>query len=254
MRREGPLGTSTMIATVTNPALSTPGTIIASLVLTPLLEVVLLVAVTASVGSDDLRDTAYAGLVLAFGLTVLTGTVEQVTRDRRLGVLQDIVGFGLFRPVYWFGKMLVPVVLGVLPAALGSLAVFGLDPRHDPAALGRTLVLICLAALAGGLLGSAASVASLALSDPYLVSNVAQSALLITAGVVLPVALYPGWLAALSRALPFTALVEAVRSPGLGGQLAQETTVTLVWCVIGLVAGRLATRAVRSGRRSFDVW
>ncbi|GHS90152.1 hypothetical protein AGMMS50218_17730 [Actinomycetota bacterium] len=255
MRSDGPWATSIRVAAMSNPALANTATAVTSLVLIPLFEVLLLVSVTASIGSSDIRDTAYAGIVLAFGLAVLTGTVEQVTRDRRLGVLQDVVGFGLANPAYWGGKLVVPVALGVVPATISSVVVFALDSAHDTDALARTLLLIPLAALSGGLVGLTASIASIALSDPYVVSNSAHSVLLVTAGVVLPLSLYPEWLAVPATALPFTAAVEAARTDGAVWPLVlREIAVSAAWFSLSALIGRRVLATLRSGRRSQEVW
>lgn len=254
-RADGRWATSVTVAAVSNPALSSTATAVTSLVLTPLLEVALLVAVTASVGSADIRDTAYAGVLLAFGLTVLTGTVEQVTRDRRLGVVHEIVGYGIANPVYWGGKLVVPVVLGIVPALAGAAVVFWLDGAHDTHALVRVLLLIPLAALSGGLVGLTAAVGSLAMSDPYVISNGAHSVLLVTAGVVLPLSLYPGWLQWVALVLPFTAAVEAVRADGAVAPLVlREISVSLLWFATSVLIARRVLAALRSGRRSEEVW
>ncbi len=255
MRTDGRWATSVTVAAVSNPALTNTATAVTSLVLTPLLEVLLLVAVSASVGSSDLRDTAYAGILVAFGLTVLTGAVEQVTRDRRLGVLQEVIGHGLTNAPYWAGKLVVPVTLGVVPALAGAAVVFWLDPSHDAQALERVLLLIPLAALSGGLVGLTAAIASLARTDPYIVSNSAHGVLLITAGVVLPLSLYPQWLAWVALALPFTAAVEAVRAEsGVALLVLREIGVALAWFSISLLIGRRVLAALRSGRRTEEVW
>lgn len=255
MRVDGRWATSITVAAVSNPALANAVTAVTSLILTPLLEVLLLVAVSASVGSPELRDTAYAGILLAFGLTVLTGAVEQVTRDRRLGVVQEVVGYGILNPTYWGGKLAVPVVLGIVPALAGAGVVFWLDDAHDVDALVRVLLLVPVAAVAGGLVGLTAAVASLALSDPYVIANSAHSVLLITAGVVLPLGLYPGWLAWIAHAMPFTAAIEAVRADGSVVPLVlRELGVSLAWFGAGVVVGRRVLAALRSGRRTEEVW
>ncbi len=255
MRTDGRWATSVTVTAVSNPALTNPATAVTSLVLTPLLEVMLLVAVSASVGSSDLRDTAYAGILLAFGLTVLTGAVEQVTRDRRLGVVQEVIGHGLTNAPYWAGKLVVPVTLGIAPAVASAAVVFWLDPTHDTQTLGRVLLLVPLAAVAGGLVGMTAAIASLALTDPYIVSNSAHGVLLITAGVVLPLSLYPEWLEWVALALPFTAAVEAVRADsGIAMLALRELAVAVAWFSISLLIGRRVLAALRSGRRTEEVW
>ena len=293
--RPGRYATALRIAMTSDTGLANPGTAVTSLLLTPVLQVLLLVAVTASlsgvVGSAaigsaaigtaatgsqagsalgpgagatsaslaalQLRDTAYAGIVVAFGLAVLAGAVGQVTMDRRLGVLQDVLSHGMWNPAYWMSKVAVPALLGIGPAVASAAVVFWLDGSGDSQMLVRVLVAIGLAAVTGSLVGVAASVASLVLSDPYVISNIAHAVLLITSGVVLPLSLYPGWLAWIARALPLTAVVESLRAASSSlapWLLVQELAVGLAWLGLSMMlAGRVMSQ-VRTGRKTADVW
>jgi ABC-2 type transport system permease protein len=253
---DGRLATSIRVTVASTRALGCVPTAVTSLVLTPLLEVLLLVAVSASVGSPDLRTTAYAGIVLSLGLTVLGGTVDQVSLDRRIGVLQEVVAFGLGDLAYWVGKVVVPLVLGTVPAVAGVAAVLALDPAHATGPFLRTLGLLPVSALAGGLVGLTAAIASLPLSDPYALSGWARSVLVVTSGVVLPLSAYPCWLAVGAQVLPFTAVVEATRTGGpVWPWVLRELLVASAWCGVSLVIGRRVMIAVRSGRRpAMDVW
>jgi len=247
--------TALQIALVSNDALTSVPTAITSMVLTPLMEALLLVAVLASVGVPDIRDAAYASIVLSFGRAVLGGTVGEVSHDRQIGVAQEIVGYRLWNPAYWFGKLVPLLLLGIVPAVLSALAVFWAFGGDDVEALIRVLWGIPLAALVGALVGVTAAVASFALSDPYLISNILGSVLIITAGVVLPIGYYPAWLAAISRLLPFTAAVELVRGTGPAVLLlVRELAVSAVWLAIGLLIARRVMALIRSGRRSSEMW
>jgi len=247
--------TSFRINLVSNEALTNLPTALTSLVLTPLLSTLLLVAVLASVGATDLTDAAYASIALSFGITVMNGAVASVTHDRQIGTAQQVISYGLKNLAYWFGKLTVPMLLGMVPALLGAVAVFWISGADDVATFTRTLGIIPLAALTGALVGVTAAIASFALSDPYLISNILSTVLLITAGVVLPLALYPAWLAWLARFLPFTALIEALRTVGSPwGYLLRELAVSAAWFALGLVIARHVMSAVRSGKRAPQIW
>lgn len=253
--RTSRLGTAIHITAVSNPFLTSPWMAFISLVVLPLLQVVLLVSVLASVGVHEIRDAAYASLLVAFGLGVLLGTVEQVIYDRQIGIAQEIVGHGLANPAYWLGKLLVPMVLGIVPAVLSAVVVYLVSGGGDVGLLWRVLALIPLAALSGGLVGLTAAIGAFAAPDPYLIQNIASAVLMVTAGVVLPLALYPTWLAAIARFLPFTAAVEAIRTTGpIWPLVLQEIAVALGWLTIGLLTGRHVLSAVRSGKRSNEIW
>ena len=77
-------------------------------------------------------------------------------------------------------------------------------------------------------------------SDPYLVANVAQGVLPLTAGVVVPLSSYPAVLAHAASALPFTAAVEAMRVLQDGGDTALVATLMTRRAarVLGLVRDR----------------
>jgi len=243
------------LSAVSNSALANKATAIVSLIVSPILEVLLLVAMLTSVGVYDVRDTAYASIVLAFGISVLNGTVMQAEGDRARGILQEVVGHGIWNPPYWVGKLSVPMILGILPAILSALAVFLVNGASDVDMFIKVLWSIPLAALVGALVGITASLASFALPDPFLVSNIAGTILLITAGVVLPLGMYPTWLAWIARFLPFTATIEAVRTEGnVWPFILRELLVALMWFAVGLAIARRVLTRLRSGHQPQGIW
>jgi len=255
LNKDNSYATSLSLSATSNVALSNPATAITSLVVTPLLEIVLLVAVIASSGISDVRDVAYSGIILTFGLAVLSGTVGQVTYDRQVGAMREIVSYGIWNPRYWFGKLAIPMLLGVLPAFFSAITVYFVDGSSDSTILFRALALIPLAAVVGAVVGVTASIASFALSDPYLVSNIAHPLFVITSGVVLPLNLYPSWLVRVSRFLPFTATIEALRSPTATWPFVfRELFVTTLWLVLGIIIANRVLALLRSGLRREEIW
>lgn len=262
MADRGPVGTALRISRVSTPALSNVRTALTSLVAVPLLEVLLIVAISASMGSTDLVATAYAGILVSFGLSIVGGTVAQVTRDRQVGVLQDALGTRFFPFPYWYGKTLVPIVLGAVVAAASCGAVLLIDVDHSTSAFVGAIVLLPVIALGGAMVAVAAATSSIGLSDPYLVSNVTTGLLPITAGVVIPLIAYPVWLKAIAYGLPFTAAVEAMREVGAGtprwssvlSLTVRELAICTAWLTIGLSISRSVISALRSGRRREEIW
>jgi ABC-2 type transport system permease protein len=254
-RFDGRFATAFQIARVSNTMLSTVPSAITTLVVRPLLGALLLVAVLGSVGVTDLRDAAYASIVLSFGMAVMLGAVMHVSSDRMRGVSQEIIGYGLWNPPYWTSKLLIPMILGIVPAVLSSLVIFWISGIEDVTALLRVLTLIPIAALVGALIGITAAITSFAFSDPYMVSNVLNSVIMITAGVVLPLQFYPTWLAWIARFLPFTALVEAVRSTGpIWPYALRELAIAVVWLLAGILIARRVMSLVRSGKLTEEIW
>lgn len=261
MADPGPLRIALRIARVSTPALTNRRTAVTSLVAVPVLGVLLLVAVAASAGGTDLVATASAGVLVTFGLSIVAGTVAQISRDRQLGVIQQVLAGRFFSLPYWLGKVAVLTAVGACVAVAGSLAVFLVDPTRSTDQLAATLGTLPVVAVAGALVSVAAGTFSIGLRDPYLVSNALHGVLPITAGVVVPLAAYPTVLALAGTALPFSGAVEAMRSVADGAStvgaslsVLRELGVCAVWCVAGALTSRRVMADLRSGRRSEDIW
>ena len=260
MRDWSSLATALKVARVSTPALTNFRTATTSLVAVPLLEVVLLVAIVATLGSTDLLVAAYAAIVVSFGIAIVTGTVAIVTRDRQTGVLVEALQYRPLNPVYWASKVAIPVATGAVVAIASCTAVWTIDPTHAGRPLVAALMALAVTAAGASLAAIGVATISIGLSDPYLVANIAQGLLPLTAGVVAPLAAYPPVLAALSRAMPTTASIEGLRAMvgGDGAQVAvfvaQELVVCSVWLAIGAAASSFVLRALRSGKRREDIW
>ena len=261
MPSRSPLGTALRISRVSTPDLANTATALTSLVAVPLLEVLLLVAVSASLGGDDLVVVAYSAILVAFGLTVVTGTVGQITRDRHAGVLQDILTLRPFYAPYWLGKTTIPAVLGVAVAFASCVAVFGIDTSHDPRSLASALVMLPVVALFASFCAVGVATLSVGLKDPYLLSNVIQGVVPITAGIVVPLSSYPTLLASVAHVFPFTGAVEAMRALALeqplsevAASIAREGGICGAWLLVGALASKFVLRALRDGRRREEIW
>ena len=257
--RIGPLANALRIALASNPALTNRTTTITTLLITPLLSVIFLTAIVTAVGASDALVATYAAILVSFGITVLTGTVEQVTCDRQIGVAHEVISHGIWNPTYWIGKSLVPVILGIAPALITAVAAYLITGANSGDLLIKTLLLIPLAALVGALIGVAAGIGSLGMSNPYLISNLAGTVLLITAGVVIPLTLYPSWLVWIARLLPFTAVVEMLRLEATASTgsfwvlLLREIGLGVGWLTVGLILARIVVARIRAGQAE-QVW
>ena len=248
------LRTATTVAFASSPALANVSTAITALIATPALEALLLVAVAWSTGTRALEATAYAGVAVAFGLSVMGGAVQQVTLDRQLGVLHDMMSFRRLSMPYWISRIGVPFTLGLVPAVAGCGAVYALSGAASPSGFLVALVGTALCALSGALVGSAAATASIALDDPYLVTNVGSVLLMVTSGVVVPLSALPTWLATLAQALPLTNAVAMIRDGAFTWQrVVLELVVASAWCAVGAAISARVWRSVRAGRRE-EVW
>lgn len=257
----GTLTTALRIARVSAPELTNTPTAVTSLVAVPLLEVVLLVAISASLGGDELVVVAYAAILLAFGLTIISGTVGQVTRDRNIGVVYDTLSHRFFWPPYWLSKVVVAAVLGLVVAVVSCAVVFAIDAEHDVRQLVGALAMLPVVAVVASVAAIGIATLSVGFRDPYLLANIARGVLPITAGVVVPLSDYPELLAGIARLLPLSGTIEAMRAialaqpwPSIGMLIARDGVVCGAWFLVGLLASGMVVRALRDGRRREEIW
>jgi ABC-2 type transport system permease protein len=61
-------------------------------------------------------------------------------------------------------------------------------------------------------------------------------------GAIIPVAYFPGWLAAIARALPFAAILQTPVDVWLGKAHAWQIAIQAAWAVALFAAGRVVLR------------
>lgn len=253
--------TSIRIAIASSPSLANSRTALISLVVLPFLQLVLFVAIASAMGSSELVITAYAGVLVSAAVSIITGMIGLVSKDRQLGVLQDALSSKGFSFTYWLGKATIPVCVGCIVTLAMLLGVFALDSQHNTNTLTSALTMTPLALFIGALAGSCAGTVSVGFKDPYLVSNVLSLMLPVTAAVMAPLSAYPPWLAVISHCMPLTGTIEAYRQFAQGSPLAAvspsllaELAVMTVWTGVSLSAGKFVLHLIRTGKRSEDIW
>lgn len=222
------------VAALASPALSTIGTALTTLLFMPLLETVLLVVMSLGVAGGIDAVTAYAALLVAFGSTVLQ--------------------FGLWQPRFWLAQIAVPSAAGVVSLALGATAVLAIDPAHDLEQYATVLILAPLACLSGAVVGIACAVLTIGANDPYLISNLVNWPIMLLTGVLLPIADYPPVLEAIGRLVPFTALVEVLRTGVWWPGLLVEFLIVAAWAAVAAGTAKIALRGWRSGKVKELLW
>lgn len=204
------------------------------LVITLVLPVLLLVVLTRTtlvdLGTDDRIDLVAPGvLALAVMSTAFTSQAIATGFDRRNGVLRLLATTPLGRSGLVAGKVVGVLVLELMQiAVLAGVAValgWRPDPTGVPIALGvlllGTAAFTSLALLVAGTLRAEAVLA---------VANLLWVLLLAGGGVLLPVDLLPGPLAALAAVLPSGALGEALRAALATGEVhGPAVAVLVVW-------------------------
>jgi ABC-2 type transport system permease protein len=182
-------------------------------------------------------------LALAVMSTAFTGQAIALGFDRRYGVVRRLAATALPRWLLVAGRLvavlgtvaLQVVVLGVIAVALGW--------RPAPSGLAWALLLLLLGCAAFGSLGILLG-GSLRAEITLAVANLVWFVLLLAGGIVVPLGMLPGPLAAVGAALPSGALAEGLRAALVGGHAPSgaQVLVLLAWTA---VASALAVRTVK---------
>ena len=215
--------------------------------LTLLIPVVLLVGLSTLdvVPLPEPRIAAVVPGVLALAVmsTAFTGQAIALGFDRRYGVVRRLAATALPRWLLIAGRLVA--VLGTVAlqvVVLCGLAV-ALGWRPQDSGLGWALLLLLLGCAAFGSLGILLG-GSLRAEITLAVANLVWFVLLLAGGIVVPLGMLPGPLAALAAALPSGALAEGLRAALAEGHApsAAQVIVLLAWTA---VASALAVRTVK---------
>lgn len=182
-------------------------------------------------------------LALAVMSSAFTSQAIALGFDRRYGVLRRLAATALPRWLLVSGRLAAVLAVVVLQVVLLCLLALALGWRPGSTSPVVAVVSILLGAAAFGALGILLG-GTLRAEITLAVANLVWFVLLLAGGIVIPLSLLPGPLAAVAEWMPSGALAESLRgamgaapSPG-----AAPLLVLLGWAV---VAGLVAARTVR---------
>jgi ABC-2 type transport system permease protein len=182
-------------------------------------------------------------LALAVMSSAFTGQAIALGFDRRYGVIRRLAATALPRWLLVAGRLVA--VLGVVALQVVVLCglAMALGWRPDASGLGWALLLLVLGCAAFGSLGILLG-GSVRAEITLAVANLVWFVLLLAGGIVVPLRLLPGPLAAIGAALPSGALAEGLRAALSAGHApsAAQVIVLLAWTA---GAALLAVRTVK---------
>src|SRR5690625_1077266 len=115
------LRTAVTISLASSPRFANRRTLLISLVLTPILSTLMLVAIVGSIAGTDLRTTAYASVLVSAFISVLGSINASLAYERLTKIIPEALFPRFGTPTYWLAKMILPV----LAAALVALTSIG---------------------------------------------------------------------------------------------------------------------------------
>ena len=204
---------------------------------------------TADLATFSFVSQAFIMIVGAFGYTELS------MRIRKGDVVVDLyrpVDLQLWELANWLGRSAFQVVArGVPPILLGAIAFDLVWPTSWQQWLAFATATV-LASVVGMAVRFCSGLTAFWLLDNRGIEQLLVIAIAFFAGLLLPINLFPGWLAAVARATPFAAMIQLPVEIYLGQHQGWGMAAVLVqqalWVIVLLMAGRLilaaATRKV----------
>ncbi|MDO4762477.1 MAG: ABC transporter permease [Corynebacterium sp.] len=234
------------VAARSTGAFANARTFLVGIVLTPLLGVAFNVLLGQGIGAPELMPIAWASLVLGvFGMSASTLN-GIVVHDRMIGVFDEIITRNRIPFHYWLGISLPSVGTALVTGSILSatfLLITGEFSYHPFA------YLVVPSAILGALFGVFCAGMGVDKDNPYTYLNWSLTFLPLTSGAVVPLALYPTWIAPILQWVPLTALVQAWRentTPDWAGH-AFTWVSFLILAIIGLSAAQRYGRRLRAG-------
>lgn len=233
---------------------ATLGTLIVTLVIIPILNVIYSILFGADLGTKDHLRTALATVIVGISLSIVSGVVSKVATDRNLGVFQEVNQVRDFDLAYWLGSIIMPVLL-LLPTSLLMFIVILLSSKQLGVGFLFPLIVFSISAiLIGVLLGISMAGFGVLLSDPYQGATVTGAIIPITSGVIVPSSLYPEWLQNIVSFIPMSGMVSALSRVLDGTELSLkpvlfDLAVASLWACLGVILVRLALARMRSGQK-----
>src|SRR5258708_566161 len=214
-----------------------PRNYIASKIVMPLSQLLFFSILGAYATGESTRSFYVIGnAVQLAAVSGIYGVTFSVGGDRFEGTLPYLFGTPANRMVMFIGRAFMHVIDGMLGVVIGlmwGVLLLGLDlTKTDPLALALIILITTFSTSGLGLLLGCISLVSL---DVIFINNTVYFALLIFSGANLNVSVMPGWMQAISQALPLTRGIQAARAVIGGASLADVSPLLLGEFLIGAI-------------------
>jgi ABC-2 type transport system permease protein len=228
-----------------------------------LVQVVFFALIGLLLDSDEAVRYLFIGNAVMITAMEATMSVTTTTWERRQGTMPLLVAAPTRLWPVFVGRSIQWLPTGVITA---SVALFALGPAFGVSwtptralAVLACLVVVAVATYCFALLLSAIVLTAMDLHN--VISNIAQATTMLIAGVMVPVAFWPGWVQAVAQALPLTHGLAAIRAitdapavAPVAGEIATGLLLTLgVGAAWLLGAALLLEHLAAAGRRDGSI-
>lgn len=214
-----------------------PITYLASKVFAPLSMMIFFVFIGAYAAGSQSASFYVIGNALIFtAASGIFGVTMSIGGERWSGTLPYVFGSPANRIVVFIGRAFIHIFDGMLGVFIGlawGIFLFGLDLSNtDPIAL---LLTIFITSFSTASLGLLMGCLGLITRNVMLVNNSIYFLLILFSGANISVDSLPGWMQAISNALPLTRGVSSARAIISGANLAKIAPILLEEVIIGII-------------------
>jgi len=132
---------------------------------------------------------------------------------------------------YWTSKFTAALIVA-LGQVIITLFLVTIVTR-DTSWISRAALVLPLLLIYGEIIAFVAIIISWQHDDPYLAANILGTVIILLSGVIVPVSLYPKWLAFLTQCLPFSQTMQWFLTGS--GNLFLDSIVAGIWLLLGII-------------------
>ncbi|WP_430515192.1 ABC transporter permease [Pyrococcus woesei] len=209
--------------------------------------------------SDYLTFAILGFMVLAFGMTFMSGFVWSIVDELYAGTLESSFAAPMRRITFFLGSIVVGLILDLL--YLGVYiplfwVIFGLEINFVNLLKGIIVLIVGAFGMIG--LGLMAAGIVIYLKDPGPFVNILEMLVFALSGAMYPVKILPKPLQIMAKLLPYAPTTEAVRKVALvglsksAGEIMYLSLISIIYTLLGVLTYRWAERRAREiGLKSY---
>lgn len=232
-----------------------PSIYIPTLIGAPTFQILFFAALGSYATGLDPAFFAIGNAVQVSAMSGIYGMTMAISNERWFGTLHAILATPANRAALFGGRFIPFIFNGLLVSVYGfAISWLLLGVEIPPASLGVIALSLLVTVFSCSAIGALQGSLSLRLRDGLFGANLLVFAFLLFCGVNIPIETLPGWMQAVSAALPFTHGLQAVRAAAAGAGLDQVGGLIAIEFGIGsayaLAAFFLFRRLETSSRRN----
>ncbi|MBS0958773.1 ABC transporter permease [Leuconostoc pseudomesenteroides] len=206
-------------------------TFVVSFVITPVLEILMIGLLRAQFSSiAAIKSVVAISLMTAVG-TLLGSLSALFVNDQVRGVALEMAVVSPYSIKYWTSKFTAALIVA-LGQVIITLFLVTIVTR-DTSWISRAALVLPLLLIYGEIIAFVAIIISWQHDDPYLAANILGTVIILLSGVIVPVSLYPKWLAFLTQCLPFSQTMQWFLTGS--GNLFLDSIVAGIWLLLGII-------------------